>query len=184
MNCQISYILHDDQVGKRFFAVKNFLGNTPYAIIETSTGEHGMSDKLAERLDIIHLMIKDVLDECRDELIDQPEVFMHLQMADKHLYNAVLSDQKNRVPVPEPTADDAVALSSRLHSLERFTLRSLAKNEGGMNKALLGNENERLLSWGLVESDVNLIRITEKGKQVNQLLNIKPAQRAELKLAR
>lgn len=143
-----------------------------------------MSDKLAESLAIIHLMIKDVLDESRDALLDQPEVFMHLQMADKHLYNAVLSDTKHREPVPEPTADDAVALASKLHSIERFTLRNLAKNEGGMNKALLGNENERLLSWGLVEADVNLIRITEKGKQVNQLLNVKPALRSELKLAR
>ena len=147
------------------------LGETP-----VQTPLETPAKRLAECLLMLRAMTLDTLEEHREALMDLPEVFNHLQMTDKYLFNAIREEARSREPVPE-VKTDLPDLAVQLAAGEKFLLRTLAKTPKGMNRKMLGNENLRLIEWALIEENGDLLTLTDRGAQVNALLGQKPAQR-------
>jgi hypothetical protein len=135
------------------------------------------SKRLADTLSILRSMAQDAMVEHRDVLIDLPDIYNHLQMIDKHLYNAALEEERSREPVPAPKNVDLPEMASQLAPGEKYLLRSLAKAPNGINKHMLGNENTRLIEWGFILAEGNMLKLSERGATINQLLSLKPSQR-------
>jgi hypothetical protein len=134
--------------------------------------------RLAETLAILRSMVVDALEEHRAELVDLPEVYTHLQMIDRHTYNAILEENRSRAPAPEPKGTDLPDLVAQLAPGEKYLLRTLTKAPNGINKNMLGNENTRLIEWNLIIAEGDMLKLAERGAQINQLLNLKPSQRS------
>jgi len=135
--------------------------------------------RLADTLATLRSMALDAMEEHRDALMELPEVYNHLQMIDRHLFNAAVEEERSRAPAPEPKSNDLPDLVAQLAPGEKFLLRSLLKAPNGINKHMLGTENQRLIDWGFVLAEGNLLQLSERGHQANQLLSLKPNRRAE-----
>lgn len=135
------------------------------------------ANRLAETLAMLRLMTQDALLEHKGELLELPEVHNHLQMIDRYLFNAAVEEQRSREPAPEPKNLDLPDLPSLMAPGEKYMLRTLAKAPNGVNKHMLGNENARLFEWDLIVAEGDVLKLTDRGAQVNHLMSLKPNQR-------